>query len=355
VHRDLKPENVFLNSGGQLKVLDFGIARLREMGDTTSATKTGAIMGTPTFMAPEQARGRWDEVDGRTDLWAVGATMYTLITGRYVHEAETVNETLALAMIQPARPIQEVAPDLPRPVAKLIDKALAYSMHDRFQDAAFMQEAVRLVYHRLTEGGGGRASELSAPDDEELGAAATVRSDPNLQGGEQDPLQELGAVSGPGGTVPALTRTSPGTIPTVSVSRGALIAIVGIGALLVGGVILARSLTSPEPSVTFPSAPPPRARQPQPPLVARSAHPTVTPAGQAPAPVATKDPEADDDRQNPKHAARPPLRSQMATTANEKAAPPKPKPSPEPAEGTEPASTPTPASTVRLPAFGGRK
>ncbi len=68
VHRDLKPENVFLTQDGQVKVLDFGIARLRELRDTNAATRTGSLLGTPAFMAPEQARGRWDDVDERTDL-----------------------------------------------------------------------------------------------------------------------------------------------------------------------------------------------------------------------------------------------------------------------------------------------
>src|SRR5690606_21900540 len=73
VHRDIKPENLFITSLGQLKVLDFGIARLNQ-GDTGS-TRAGSFMGTPAFSAPEQARGRWNEVDARTDLYAVGATL----------------------------------------------------------------------------------------------------------------------------------------------------------------------------------------------------------------------------------------------------------------------------------------
>src|SRR5260221_10695348 len=83
---------------GQIKVLDFGIARLRELtaGQTAGSTRSGSLLGTPAFMSPEQARGRSQDVDERTDLWAVGATMYTLLSGKYVHEAETINEQLIL-------------------------------------------------------------------------------------------------------------------------------------------------------------------------------------------------------------------------------------------------------------------
>ena len=90
VHRDLKPDNLFLNRDGQVKVLDFGIARLHELRDEVVKTQAGSLLGTPAFMAPEQARARWDLVDARTDLWAVGATLFTLLTGRFVHEADTV-------------------------------------------------------------------------------------------------------------------------------------------------------------------------------------------------------------------------------------------------------------------------
>lgn len=149
VHRDIKPENVFLTRDGVIKVLDFGIARLRELSTASSATRTGATMGTPAFMPPEQARGLWDEVDGRSDLWAVGATMFSLVTGRMVHEARTTNEQLLAAMTEPAAPLSTAAPDVPEPVAAVVDHALAYRKEDRFPDARAMQDAVRRAYHAL--------------------------------------------------------------------------------------------------------------------------------------------------------------------------------------------------------------
>jgi serine/threonine-protein kinase len=88
VHRDLKPENLFLTRQGELKILDFGIARLRELTPDGSSTRAGSLLGTPAFMAPEQARGRWDDVDARTDIWAVGATIFSLLTGHRARAAD---------------------------------------------------------------------------------------------------------------------------------------------------------------------------------------------------------------------------------------------------------------------------
>ncbi|MGH7298313.1 MAG: serine/threonine-protein kinase, partial [Polyangiaceae bacterium] len=80
VHRDIKPPNLFLTRTGHVKVLDFGVARMRQTGGEV-ATHSGLAMGTPAFMAPEQALGRSDEIDGLTDLWGLGATMFALLTG----------------------------------------------------------------------------------------------------------------------------------------------------------------------------------------------------------------------------------------------------------------------------------
>jgi eukaryotic-like serine/threonine-protein kinase len=145
VHRDLKPENLFLTSAGQVKVLDFGLARLHDLRGSGAPrmTTAGAAMGTPAFMPPEQALGNWDQVDARTDLWAVGASMFTLLTGRIVHEAENVNKLLLAAMTKPARPVASVDPTVPAAVAKIVDRALAFERDQRWPDAATMRDAVR--------------------------------------------------------------------------------------------------------------------------------------------------------------------------------------------------------------------
>ncbi|MBI5533093.1 MAG: serine/threonine protein kinase [Deltaproteobacteria bacterium] len=143
VHRDLKPDNLFLTRSGQVKVLDFGIARLREGAESTHRTRTGTSMGTPAFMPPEQALGNWDQVDARTDLWAAGATLWNLLTNRMVHEANTVNKLLLAAMTQPVAPIRTVRPDIPDWLAAVIDRALCFEPKDRWQTAREFRQALR--------------------------------------------------------------------------------------------------------------------------------------------------------------------------------------------------------------------
>jgi eukaryotic-like serine/threonine-protein kinase len=142
VHRDIKPDNLFLVRTGQLKVLDFGIAHLKEV-QPTGGTSTQMLMGTPSFMPPEQARARWAEVDGRSDIWATGATLYYLLSGHLVHEGDTYADQLAQAVREPVRPLNTVDPGIPRVVAEVVDRALAYAPADRWQSARNMQTAVR--------------------------------------------------------------------------------------------------------------------------------------------------------------------------------------------------------------------
>ncbi len=140
VHRDLKPENLFLTDDGRLKVLDFGLARLRESSPTQ--TKTGTVFGTPAFMAPEQALGKTAEVDALSDLWAVGATAFTLLSGRIVHPGKTPKDMVVMSATRPAPPLASVARDVPPVVAMVIDRALAFHKADRWPSAEAMLDAL---------------------------------------------------------------------------------------------------------------------------------------------------------------------------------------------------------------------
>ncbi|MEI9953716.1 MAG: protein kinase [Pseudomonadota bacterium] len=152
VHRDIKPDNVFLTTDGLVKVLDFGIARLNDAAGGASATRTGNMMGTPAFMAPEQALGRSKQIDAQSDLFSVGATMFTLASGRYVHEGETGEEILVYTASRQARSVLTVAPELPQPLAWVIDRALRYEKAERWPDASSMAGALADGYRAVFGG-----------------------------------------------------------------------------------------------------------------------------------------------------------------------------------------------------------
>jgi eukaryotic-like serine/threonine-protein kinase len=142
IHRDIKPGNVMLSHDGQLKVLDFGIARLRDMA-SSHTTQTGMIMGTPAFMAPEHAMAKADEIDAQTDVWAVGATMFTLATGKLVHEADNAQQLLIKAATTPPRSVASLMPTMPDGLREVIDRALAFDKSKRWPSAIAMQKALR--------------------------------------------------------------------------------------------------------------------------------------------------------------------------------------------------------------------
>jgi serine/threonine-protein kinase len=144
IHRDIKPPNLFLTPNGTLKVLDFGIARVRDvLADGSQNTSTGALLGTPGFMAPEQAMGDTLNMDGRTDIWAAGATLFALLSGRYVHLADNAAKLLILSGTQPAPLLRTILPELPPAAASVIDRALMFDRDQRWSSAADMRNALR--------------------------------------------------------------------------------------------------------------------------------------------------------------------------------------------------------------------
>jgi eukaryotic-like serine/threonine-protein kinase len=144
IHRDVKPDNLFVLHDGRLKVLDFGIARVRAgVTNATPRTRIGATLGTAPYMPPEQIRGA--EIDGRADLFAVGATLFRLIARRRVQEAATETEMLVKMASVQAPPLLSVAPDAPRDVGLVVDRALMFERDQRYPDALTMQGDVRAL------------------------------------------------------------------------------------------------------------------------------------------------------------------------------------------------------------------
>jgi eukaryotic-like serine/threonine-protein kinase len=146
LHRDIKPENIFLTDDGIVKVLDFGIARLDDKQG--SLTRTGTAMGSPAYMAPEQALGKLKLLGPATDGWSVAAMMVKLGAGRFLREAESESEMLVRAATVPAPPIATLAPHFPPVLAEVLDRALAFDIADRFPDArSFQTELKKTLFH----------------------------------------------------------------------------------------------------------------------------------------------------------------------------------------------------------------
>jgi eukaryotic-like serine/threonine-protein kinase len=142
IHRDIKPANLLVLRDGQLKVLDFGIAQLRDPDLGLKSTHNGVVLGTPAFMAPEQALGMPENVDVRTDVWAAGATLFTMLSACFVHRGENARQIMIRAATDPARSIQSIMPEVPAAVAAIVSRALAFERAQRWPSAGAMRDAL---------------------------------------------------------------------------------------------------------------------------------------------------------------------------------------------------------------------
>jgi serine/threonine-protein kinase len=146
IHRDLKPENIVLEpmrrGGDFVKVVDFGLAKLSAGPPGTSITSPGIVCGTPDYMAPEQGRG--DDIDGRSDLYAVGVVLFWLLTGRLPFEGSSPTQVVLMHIKNPVPDPRELAPqrNFPDGLLKVLYRALAKNPADRFQDAIEFSDAL---------------------------------------------------------------------------------------------------------------------------------------------------------------------------------------------------------------------
>jgi serine/threonine-protein kinase len=211
VHRDLKPENLFLVSSRDLvapsarprvKVLDFGLARLL---DGQTITSHGLALGTPSFMSPEQAAGRIDEIDGRTDLFALGATGFRVRTGRRVQEGAGPVELVTKMANFAAPRIRALSPEVSEPFARVVDRALEFKREDRYPDAASMRDDVRRAITEL-DGEARTIFALEAPSP----VPVSIRPAPPI----------VPSASAPVSPPPAPSTPATPSEPTMEVSAG---------------------------------------------------------------------------------------------------------------------------------------
>jgi serine/threonine protein kinase len=155
IHRDIKPENIFLTRGvtgdTHVKILDFGISKAigpSEDGPALSVTQTNTTVGTPHYMAPEQARGERG-IDTRADLWAVGVVLYECLAGRVPFDGETYNDQIVRVITEPHLPLGTM--DVPLELSRLVDKALEKDRNRRYARAADMLADLRTFIERHPE------------------------------------------------------------------------------------------------------------------------------------------------------------------------------------------------------------
>ncbi|MFN2532950.1 MAG: protein kinase [Pyrinomonadaceae bacterium] len=198
IHRDIKPDNIMVRRDGYVKLLDFGLAKLADpigsLTDTEAPTKAlvntdaGTVLGTATYMSPEQAKGI--QVDERTDLWSLGAVLYEMVTGHPPFRGETPTETISLILQKEPPPLTRFLPDVPAELDRIVTKALTKDSDGRYQTAKDFLIDLRNLKRKLEVN-----AEIDRTVPPELRSAATT------PGGQNSPSTAPGiAVSTATGT-----------------------------------------------------------------------------------------------------------------------------------------------------------
>jgi serine/threonine-protein kinase len=143
IHRDIKPANIMLLKDGTVKVADFGIARI----STSSATQTGTVLGTPSYMSPEQVAGQ--KVDGRSDLFSLGVAMYELLCGQKPFSGDSIAALMYAIANKPPVLITQVDPNIPQCCAYIAHRLMTKDLTKRYQNAREVVEHIKMCLHKL--------------------------------------------------------------------------------------------------------------------------------------------------------------------------------------------------------------